>query len=511
MRTSPDPRASERRLGAITGMPGRRATLVTAAPPTAQQRIGNAQLSRDPHVARLIGARTPQERARAVEHSVEGFIAVYQARLPANAQAEPGFMNQRIRALASSISDSAIGECLTDVLDAPGVGDALQQACGAGLEVAPSQKLAALLIHAGVGVVSNGADGTRVLPRLLPAGLVSALGELGGAAATPSDSVVVDLLDVVLFNLPGPLRAEVQGDSLFRAMRRGLTAAAFLLASGGHEEQHYTSSCPIAARDQLVLSRIGNLAGEIIVGRKLAQELSETIAAQRDRLVSIPCSQDGNVFAHASKQLTRSKQELGGLYAEAFELAAAERPDPAAILSLTPRWSKAMQRMAAVVDAGHATVADPRISALSDKIISGQWGLSSAIMVAPVLVQAVASGSFAAHMEARFRPLDEDVYTEKLAAAGVPTTTADLPAALNVRDVQLSADGWTAKMGTLWSYAFQHGGLPFSVPGHALVLRAVKVGTVRSFLVGDPKANRFGEFDQSALARYLAARQISIG
>jgi hypothetical protein len=311
------------------------------------------------------------------------------------------------------------------------------------------------------------------------------------------------MMRVNVLGLDAALGGEVTSSQLFSDIRNSNVIDVVLLANSQHEEQRYLSTCSIAARDQEVLSRAGTLAGLVVLGRRVVQGVLDDAQARQNALAAQASQQHANLFALATARANKSMDVLDEIEDAALNLVAAGSRDVDAYGALVARWGKAMQRTAAVLEL--PDVAGPTIPILTKKIVPGVWGLSAALMAAPVLVRAGGSSDLIEHIKSRMEPPEPAAYARATSDSGL-AGVAGAPVSVGQRT---KAD-WSSKMQTLWARTFARGATPFAVPGHDLVIKAVRSDGEQRFLVGDPKSNSFEKYKRDDLAAYLAKYDIDM-
>jgi hypothetical protein len=405
---------------------------------------------------------------------------------------------QRLTAISTSLTPDALGPAARRVCDM-------------------------LLFTSLVATVGEGAA-ARSMMVLTPDALVRVLdpAKLGGGAPLPAADVgapkvgekpdprrliLQDMLRINAMSLDGPLGGAVAGSALFKAILQSNVIDVVLLANTQHEEQHYMSSCSIASRDQEVLSRIGSLAGLVVLGKLVANRFLHDLGAQENALTGRASTQGPNLFVHAASQASRTLAELGEIEFAALELVYGGVRDVNAYGTLVARWGKVMQRLSSVLQVPSQGVrsGSDSVAVLSEKIIPGQWVLSAFAMAVPVLVQAGFSGDFAAHLQGRVRPPSAQAFSTALGQQGMPTTGG-----ASVDLGQRTKTDWAAAMPKLWSETLNRGATPFSIPGHAVVMKAVRSRGAQVFLLGDPKGSSFDEYTLDEMAAYLSKQEIDM-
>ena len=244
-----------------------------------------------------------------------------------------------------------------------------------------------------------------------------------------------------------------------------------------------------------------------MLGLKVALQLLSDVGAKQPELARQPSYQGPNLFEHAKTQIRTSLVDLDAIEGEARKLVAGSVRDVAPYAALIGRWGKAMQRISAVIEvpAEGAEHGREKVPVLTQKIVPGQWVLSALAMMFPVVAQAGGSGEFLAHMEARIRPPNVESYAKALETAGVPRESADR------EDLGRRSKGdWLGAIDRLWSEVFFRGAMPFSVPGHSLSMKAMRLGGQKRFMVGDPKGGPFEEKTPDAMAAYLSSSEIEL-
>jgi hypothetical protein len=187
----------------------------------------------------------------------------------------------------------------------------------------------------------------------------------------------------------------------------------------------------------------------------------------------------------------------------ALTLVAAGSRDVDAYGALVARWGKAMQRASAVLEL--PAQAGATVPILTKKIVPGVWGFSAALMFVPVLIRAGGSSDFVEHLEGRTQPPEPAAYARATGQSGLPDI-AGAPVGVGQR----SKNDWSNAIPSLWAKTFARGATPFSVPGHDLVMKAVRSEGEQRFLVGDPKSNSFEKYKPDDLAAYLAKYDIDM-
>ena len=452
------------------------------------------------------------------------FTARYLSGVPANLQA-PVHLGNRIEqfvALGMPVEDYT-----SDVFARAEVAQKLT-AISAAVAQNPlpgaAERVCDLLLFTSLVATEGGGAAARSMQVLTPAALGGALdpaklagvpqqppqhgqGQQGAQPPDPRRRILQDMLRVNASTLDGALGGAVTSSALFTAILDSNVIDVVLLANSQLEEQDYMSTCSIAARDQEVLARIGSLAGLIVLGRLVAKRFLQDLAAQANVLTGKTSNQGENLYVHAREQGSRTLIELGEIEFAALTLVHGGQRDVDAYGGLVARWGKVMQRISSVLQVPTRGAQSGResVAVLSDKIIPGQWLLSAFAMAVPVLAQASVSPDFVAHMTGRVRPPSAQAYSSALGQAGMTTTGG------NMADLgQRSKNDWSTVIQRLWSETLYRGAMPFSIPGHAVVMKAVRSKGAQRFLFGDPKGSTFDEFTLDDMATYLSKQAIEM-
>ncbi len=326
------------------------------------------------------------------------------------------------------------------------------------------------------------------------------VGKLGRGTTLAEDMLLLNLL-----NMPAEARAEILGSELFTAIRASGHIAEVMLASSGHEEQHYLSTCGIASRDQEVLTHVGSIAGLVWVSRKVlaaaAVRLKGNEKALRERHSYELAGGDPmhpefvSVYDMCDGLIARATAGLDEIERDAFAVVKeVDGPVTASLEALTTRWGTLMQHTMQIL----APVADPdaALSVLTTKYIGGHWNWSALVATIVDMPQILSFWEFGARME----PPDEPRYRTHLATAGLPTQgTLETP-------ITKTRSEWEqgSVLKNLWEGTVWRGGVLLTVPGHSLYLKAVRRDGAAMFLLGEPKGSAYQPYTPEKIAAWLA-------
>jgi hypothetical protein len=490
-----------------------------AAPVQAPSAADRSQAGPVPDAGRGLG-----QSVRAL-HPRRPFVDLYQRHVPQALQADKGYVETRVEQIYQ-LSRLWVEDYSVDVLTHPKVGPALS-----GLEhrlrpdAAPTivKRLCDMLLF--TSLVATGPSSGRSIHVLTPDSLVREIEVLSPAGDVqsrstdsasekarddPRHALLQEMLKVNLLSLDGDLRGRVEGSALFKLIAASNVIDVILFASTSSEEQHYLSTCTVAAYDQEILAKIGSLASLVVVGRAVAQRLHGDLGVKRAGLENQAALQGANLFQHATDQIRASELDFDDIETEAATLVTGSVRDVAKYAALIARWGKAMQRISAVVNVPVEGEKEgiEAVSILSRKIVPGQWVVSALLMAAPVLARAGGSGEFVAYMEGRMRPPNVGEYGRTLRQAGVRASRWDEHD--NPVPGQKSKAEWLGAIDKLWSEVFFRGSLAFSIPGHALAMKATKMGGEPRFLLNDPKGSTYEQMSKQAMVAYLSGYAVDM-
>ncbi len=327
----------------------------------------------------------------------------------------------------------------------------------------------------------------------------TAIGTIGAGKTLAEDMLLLNLL-----NMLPKARAEILSSTLFDAIRASDRIDDVMLASSGHEEQHYLSTCGIASRDQEILTHVGSIAGLICVGRHVlaaaGTKLDRNKAALRKRN-SFQAVGDApelmewvSVYDMCAGTIADAGAELSSIEQDALAILQRSRSCTGDLEGLTDRWAKVMQR--AVVILAPAANPDAPLSLLTTKYFGGHWHTSA---FAAALVEGL--GIFLrGEADARQEPPDAGQYSMLLTSELYPFQQHAGTTIRRTRDEWKDARVLTR----LWETTVWYGGVPLGVPGHALYLKAVRQDGQQLFLLGEPKASAYQRHTGEQLAGWIA-------
>ena len=329
----------------------------------------------------------------------------------------------------------------------------------------------------------------------------TSLGRLGSSSSLPEDLLMLNLL-----NMSADAREELQETALFKALATSQILGDVMLASSGHEEQHFLSTCGIASVDQAVLSQVGSIAGLVFVGQKVMAAATGTLKANEQALRAKPAvlrhaDQQQSLWEMAERAIAIATRELTDIEQRALQVIAGDGRTAAADLkALTLRWGRAMQAVIGVIHAPLRS-AHARQSILTEKYIGNQWAASAvlaALWEGPGIF-------WRGEADARTTGPDTSGYRTMLGSLGLTIETAN-------RTIRKSATEWRRQgvLEKLWEETAWRGGVPLSVPGHALYLKAVRRHGREWFLLGEPKGDEYEYLTPAELVGRVAGVEIDL-
>jgi hypothetical protein len=335
----------------------------------------------------------------------------------------------------------------------------------------------------------------------------TAFDETGVGRLGSGESLGEDMLRLNLLNMSAEAREELQDSDLFQALAASKIIGDVMLASSGHEEQHFLSTCGIASVDQGVLSQVGSIAGLVFTGQKVLAGASAALKHNQIALRSKPAvlrhaGQKQSLLAMAERAVATATQQLADIEQEALRVIAEAGATAAADLQkLTLRWGKVMQAVMGVIGAP-LTRSTAAQSILTEKYIGGQW-------VASALLATLREGPgivLRGEAKARAEGPDAASYNKLLGSQlGLTMQIASIT-------IKKSASQWRRKgvLQKLWRETAWRGGVPLDVPGHSLYLKAVRRHGRELFLLGEPKGDDYEDLTPSELAGWVAGKSIDL-
>jgi hypothetical protein len=152
---------------------------------------------------------------------------------------------------------------------------------------------------------------------------------LAGASYQADAPLAVRLARLALLNLSESARQRLAADPLFGRLLNSRLLGDALSAASGAEEQFFSDTGPVAAVDQVLLSRMPTIAGLLMVGRDLVSGLQGQAAG--------------------GGGLLQATVEFAAIAAEADAVLDAQALDPGEagerLRELTPRWAEAMRTL----------------------------------------------------------------------------------------------------------------------------------------------------------------------
>ncbi|MFI5492924.1 aldo/keto reductase [Actinoplanes sp. NPDC051859] len=300
----------------------------------------------------------------------------------------------------------------------------------------------------------------------------------------PAESVPQRTARLWTLNLTLEGRQTLLADGLFTHML-GSPALGPALAGGiGNDVQQFLNTCDPSVTNTLVRSAVPTLAGQLMVGRDLAQQIEDAARILRTDDPALMAQLDRRFPKRTLDQLvtdrlTDVRATFGTLdrQARALLTAGERRAEPWAKLSAD--WGRAMQKLGGVVDliplATRPGGAEPGkklpVPVLSKKVFD-HWETSAAVSLPLGLDRG----------GRRMQGVDGDAYQQAANRLVDPDAS---PAGLH-------ADRLTAPLGgDFWGRLHRTGPRPVDIIGsvisHKVALGAVRIGGEPTFVLSDPK------------------------
>lgn len=250
----------------------------------------------------------------------------------------------------------------------------------------------------------------------------------------------------------------------------------WMMACSGTLEQKYLNTCLSTCACQEVLTRVVLLPQAILLTENMLTEAKKNAEAE---------IQDPQMLKYFQGRVAKETKYLDQLKADILE--AARSGSTAQLKEFTLRWSKSMQRIG-LLNPKH--IAHP-----TQKIVDNQWLLSVILMLPVVLFKHLIGCS-------------TNPPIMGMRAKGTKGIESALPLSI-ARDFQggLDIDAQLEKLKAIkgkgkspkkqqtahkiWQLINFHGGASFSIPGHAIYIKAIYLNNKPVFLVADPKSDTY--------------------
>jgi hypothetical protein len=275
-------------------------------------------------------------------------------------------------------------------------------------------------------------------------------------------------------NLTPDGRARLTSDRLFRRLLDSPDVlAAALSGAVGHDPQRFLNTCVPATVNTLLRSAVPTIAGQLVVGRDLADQIERAAAELRSADPQV-LQQPDRPFGDRTlddlinQRLRGARDEFDRLEQRADRLADTNEADPAEWARLSTDWGRSMQKLGAVIDPKAG--AGP-IPVLTKKLLDS-WA-ASAVISAPLGVD---------RPTRRMEGIDDSLYCEATSRLLDPMAA---PPAVNERPLTapLPEDFWAR----LHRSGPRRVSLSGSFVDHAVSISAVRTGGTRAFRLDDPK------------------------
>ncbi|WP_236725342.1 hypothetical protein [Amycolatopsis orientalis] len=325
-----------------------------------------------------------------------------------------------------------------------------------------------------------------------------------GIGYRPEEELPTRLARLGLTNLSHAGRATLREDPLFQALLGNPAALTeSLFAATGHDEQHFMNTCGAAATNTDLRAVVPTIAGLLLAGRgvvaRVEDQLAKTPRARLDRRDRPLGRSIGDL---AAKRVAEARERFAKIEKRATRLAAAGSTGPghrADWADLTTRWSRTMQKLAAVIwlNRGDGSA----VPVLTRKVVSGAWELSVPLLL-PVALdrpgRRTTGTDDVRFRDAAYQPVGP---TPRESYRGQHWSEPDRPLSPYL----------ATSAGEFWDRVRSGTGIRIFTTGHEMVLKAAEHGGERMFVVSDPKKAQFDYLTIEQFVRFVERDGIMAG
>ncbi|MFD0813414.1 hypothetical protein ACFQ05_25850 [Amycolatopsis umgeniensis] len=319
----------------------------------------------------------------------------------------------------------------------------------------------------------------------------------------PGEELPSRLARLGLTNVEPGSRAGLQDNELFAALLANPAAMTeALFATTGHDEQHFMNTCEAAATNTDIRSTVPTLAGLILVGRGVADEVRQQLrTVPKDQLDKKDRPFGRTIGDMAAKRVGDAGSRFDELERRALLLATADAADPAVRKEwarLTGQWGRTLQKLAGVVRLDRRDGSSVPI--LTKKIIPGAWALSAPLLLPLAVDQPMR----------RATGLDDNPFRAAVSRHLALAPREQYPGQLR-NEPEVSLAPRLEDPDAFWRWLRSGTGVRVGTESHQMFLKAAEVGGERMFVLGDPKKSHYDYLSVDGFVRWAKRDDLLVG
>lgn len=315
------------------------------------------------------------------------------------------------------------------------------------------------------------------------------------------------ILRLSVMNVQVDEREALVSSELYQSLRASDDLLQSMLATSGADEQRFLNTCSVAAMNQEIFTKIGNIAGLLMVGRnaidKVLAKLGQTSARRREATWNRGLSGRKTYEDRIREQVAKVSDAFDAIEAQAKALVEQPGQDVAAYHALTREWSMAMQRLGAVMapDNKPSDLPIPTVKKIDEK-----WHLSLLPGAAKLFSHRRMQRLSGVDREANIDTVNSTVTLDaKDDIKSLPRGGGRNVRKVDFREMRIprGGDEALAQMQALWTKVFSRNGVQSSTGSHALFVKAVRQGGRDMFLVSDPMTSDHRPYSLEDMAAFI--------